>query len=98
MRGEYIVAAPLTDICGTMDSTVQHSDANLPNALLHHIVRLSKTQCFFLPLLGCVVLCSNPYVSVVLCSTLHILLERVCCVVVFCPYYVPLVSPPAAGR
>ena len=96
MRGEYIVAAPLTDICGTMDSTVQHSDANLPNALLHHIVRLSETHCFFRPLLCYVVF--HPYVSVVLCSTLHILLERVCCVVVFCLYYVPLVSPPAAGR
>jgi hypothetical protein len=79
VRGEYIVAAPLTDICGTMDSTVLHSDANLPNALLHHIVRLSKTHCFFRPLLCCVMLCSAP--TCLLCCVLRY---------IFC-LYVPVV-------
>ena len=53
----------------TMDSTVPHSDANLPNALLHHIVRLSKTHCFFRPLLCCVMLCSTP--TCLLCCVLR---------------------------
>ena len=52
LSGERVHCRPLTDICRTMDSTVLHSDANLPpHALLHHIA----THCrFFLPILCCV--------------------------------------------